>query len=84
MDCDTAPSRLEMDVEAVLSLWPSMSELARDLDLDPTVVRMWKRRKWIPADYDYAIVRAGRKRGITIQLETIALIRECARPVDTS
>jgi len=85
MECDaTAAPRLVMDVEAILSLWPSQAALARDIGEDPSVVRMWKYRQWIPPEYDFRIVTAGRKRGIIITLESIALIRESARPADTS
>lgn len=74
-----------MDVDLILSLWESPTELARDLGLKPHAVRQWKYRRWIPPEHDFAIVVAARKRGKVVSLETIALIRASATPVsDTS
>ena len=80
MECAAAarPKKLQMDVEAILGCWDTLAALARDIEEAPETVRMWRYRKWIPPEYDFPIVKAARKRGYVMTLESIALIRECA------
>lgn len=52
----------------ILKEWPSIVDLARDLDLPYDTVRNWHRpgRENIPAEYWLAIIAAGRKRKIKL------------------
>lgn len=65
-------------VEDLIDLW-SPAELAADLGLpDATIVRMWKYRQSIPAEYDTRIVEAARKRKFRVSFELLARLREPA------
>ena len=48
----------------VIGLWPSVDELATDLDRKPNTVQQWKSRNRIPADEWHGLVRAAQRRGI--------------------
>lgn len=62
-------------VAEVIDLW-SPAELAADLGIgDATVVRMWKYRQSIPAEYDLPIVRAAKRRKFPINFELLARLR---------
>lgn len=50
-------------VANVIAAWPSMAELARDLDVPYTTVAAWKQRGLIRSEYWYDIVQAARRRG---------------------
>ena len=71
-----------MDVDPIIDLWPTMTDMAEDLKIDPATVRKWKARAWIPPKYDFDIVTAARSRGKVISLETIALIRKLGESAD--
>jgi hypothetical protein len=63
------------DVASILDLWPSMAALADDLSIKPEMVRMWRYRGSIPADYDLRIVQSAYRRDLPLTLETLALAR---------
>ena len=55
----------------IINLWPTAEELARDLGVTGLVVRAWRNRESIPAEYWTAIAEAARKRkirGVTLEL----------------
>lgn len=63
-------------VPELIDLWPSQTTLAADLgEEDATLVRMWKYRQRIPAEYDVRIVDAATARGLPISFETLARLR---------
>jgi hypothetical protein len=65
----------------VLALWPTLSELAADLDLPYGVVKQWRRRNSIPSDKWQALVLAAQRRGhrrITAELLTSIAARRPA------
>lgn len=49
---------------AVIDLWPSAAELARDLGVKEVTARAWRSRG-IPAEYWRELVKAANDRGIT-------------------
>ncbi len=60
---------------AVLDLWPSLEDLARDLGKKGGAVRNWRLRNSIPADCWDALVRAAHRRGLSqVTLEALARI----------
>lgn len=62
-------------VAELIDLWSSV-ELAADLGIeDATVVRMWKYRQSIPAEYDLPIVRAAKRRKFPVDFELLARLR---------
>lgn len=63
------------DVASILDLWPSMAVLADDLNIKPEMVRMWRFRGSIPAEYDLRIVQSAFRRDLPLALETLALAR---------
>ena len=46
----------------VIALWPSMSELARDVDAPIQTVAAWKRRDRIPDEYWNCVLDAAKSR----------------------
>lgn len=48
---------------AVIILWPSVAELAADIDRPVGTVRQWKNRNCIPAKEWLEVVRAAKERG---------------------
>jgi len=62
-------------MQAVLDLWSSQEELARDIGEKGVTVRAWKARGSIPASRDLKLVAAAGRRGIGLTLEHIARLR---------
>jgi hypothetical protein len=60
---------------AIIELWESQVEMARDLGVKPYQVRDWKRRGWIPPEHDLAIIKVARMRNLPVTLEVLALAR---------
>ena len=60
---------------AIIDLWESQADMARDLGVKPYQVRDWKRRGWIPPEHDIALVKAARMRNLPVTLEVLALAR---------
>ena len=65
-------------MEQIISLWPSMSDLASDLGKPYSTVTAWKQRGRIPADYDLDLIEAAQKRGHVLTLEQLAIARRDA------
>jgi len=61
-------------MDEIFKIWPSLADMARDLDEKYPTVASWRRRG-IPARRDPEIVAAARNRGVTITLEHIAKAR---------
>lgn len=65
-------------MEKIISLWPSMSELAADLRKPYSTVNAWKQRGRIPAKFDLDLIEAANKRGAALTLEQLAAARRAS------
>jgi hypothetical protein len=63
------------DAAAIIELWPSQVSMANDINAKPYQVRDWKRRGWIPAEYDLPIIAAARRRRLPVTLQVLAMSR---------
>ncbi|AYE85078.1 hypothetical protein [Sulfitobacter sp. D7] len=68
-------------MEQILKIWPTMSELAKDIDKPYSTVAAWKARGKIPADHDFVLIDAAKKRGESLTLEQLAQARRNAAPI---
>lgn len=59
-------------MENIFSIWPTLSDLAKDLGKPYPTVASWRQRGSIPAKYDLALVRAAKERGHDLSLTEIA------------
>ncbi len=58
----------------IIQAWPSLSELAEDMNLPYINCRMWRYRSSIPSKHWLPLALAAKKRGIRgITLETLAI-----------
>ena len=62
-------------MENILNIWPTMADLAKDIDKPYSTVAAWKARGKIPADHDFVLIDAAAKRGKTLTLEQLAQAR---------
>jgi len=63
-------------VPDLIDRWPSQVALAADIgEADATIVRMWRYRQRIPAEYDVRIVAAAKARNIPVDFELLAKLR---------
>ncbi|MAM60836.1 hypothetical protein [Maritimibacter sp. UBA3975] len=62
-------------MEKIFSIWPSLSDLAKDLGRPYPTVAAWKQRGSIPAKYDIPMIKAAERRGKRLTLETLARAR---------
>jgi hypothetical protein len=65
----------------VLKLWPSLSELRRDLvaqggTISPMGVVRWHQRDSIPAEWWFALEKAAARRGYPVTVSLLARIAE--------
>jgi hypothetical protein len=60
----------------VIARWPSTRAFARDAGCTPTLVRQWRHRDFVPAQYWPRIVEGATRRGIT--LVDVQLLAELA------
>lgn len=51
-------------IDRILSLWPSIADLGRDLGVPYPTVAAWKQRDSIPVAYWRALIDAARSRGL--------------------
>lgn len=66
-------------MQHILELWPSLKDLAADLGKPYTTVHSWHLRGSIPADYDFDLIEAAKKRGKALTLEDMAAARSARR-----
>ena len=57
----------------IIDLWPSLSDLAGDVDQDREAVRLWRKRNRIPNRHWTAIAYASRKRRLGVTVEELAM-----------
>ena len=50
----------------VIARWPTTRAFARDAGCTPTLVRQWRHRDFVPAQYWPRIVEGAARRGITV------------------
>jgi hypothetical protein len=62
-------------MKEIIDQFESAAVLAREIGKTASTVRAWGNRDSLPAEFDLAIVRAGRKFGHPITLEMIAGLR---------
>jgi len=62
-------------MESIISLWPTLSDLASDLRKPYSTVNAWKQRGHIPAKFDLDLIDAANKRGAVLTLEQLAVAR---------
>lgn len=63
-------------MQHVFEIWPTMAEMAKDLQKPYQTVASWKARNSIPADYDLDVVDAAQNRGFNLSLESLARARK--------
>ena len=69
-------------LKQVFKIWPSLPELARDLGIPYVNVFRWKERNSIPADKWLDVIAAAKRRGKSLDLETlyrVNMVRPSAR-----
>ena len=62
-------------MEHISHIWPTMADLAADLSKPYTTVAAWKARGRIPADHDFDLIEAAKRRGVVLTLEELAAAR---------
>jgi len=71
-------------MEHILNIWPTMADLAKDIDKPYSTVATWKARGKIPADHDFLLIEAAGKRGKALTLEQLAQARRSGVPQSSS
>ena len=71
-------------MDNILSLWPNLAELSKDIDVPYQTVAAWKQRGSIPAKYDIDIVDAAARRGQQLTLDDLAQARRVERQAATT
>jgi hypothetical protein len=62
--------------DELIDLWPSGAEFARDIDVKPSHVGVFKVRKNIPSEHWPAIIKAAEGRGIAgVTAETLLAVQ---------
>jgi hypothetical protein len=56
----------------IFKIWPNMASLASDLERPYPTVAAWKQRGRIPAQYDFDIIAAAKRRGHELTFEDMA------------
>lgn len=64
-----------MGMEKIFRIWPSMAELAADIEAPYSTVAAWRRRGRIPAARDWAVIEAACRRGVKLTFEDLARAR---------
>jgi Bacteriophage CI repressor helix-turn-helix domain len=62
-------------MKRIFNIWPTVAEMARELDKPYQTVASWKSRGSIPGEFDTDIVRCAKVRGVDLTFEQIALER---------
>ena len=59
-----APASQPDSFRDLISLWPTTRAFARDAGCSPVLVRQWRHRDWVPAQYWRGIIDGAARRGI--------------------
>ncbi|MGR3825212.1 MAG: carph-isopro domain-containing protein [Salipiger marinus] len=62
-------------MEHIAHIWPTMAELASDIGKPYSTVAAWKQRGRIPAEHDFALIKAAKDRGHELSFEVLARAR---------
>ena len=62
--------------EDVINLWPSLIDMAEDLQVEYETVRQWKRRNRIPQEYFFLLRRVAHERGLKLNADDILRIAQ--------
>lgn len=65
-------------MDEVFSIWPTVADMARDLDRPYTTVAAWKARG-IPASHDQEVIEAASRRGVALSFEKMHAARAAYR-----
>lgn len=65
-------------MDRIFAIWPSLAQLAADINRPYPTVAAWRQRGSIPAKYDFDLIRAAEARGCALTLEDIARARAAA------
>lgn len=68
----------------VISLWPSRTALARDVQEDVSTIRKWYRRNRIPVEHWAKLLEAARVRELPITADYLTRIADQRRAADSS
>jgi hypothetical protein len=68
-------------IEDVFSIWPSLAEMARDLDVDYQRLAKWSQRGRIPPESWDAVISAARRKRVAV---SAALLNRLNKPRDTA
>jgi cell division FtsZ-interacting protein ZapD len=64
--------RAMVELQDIFGIWPTLAEMARDLDLPYERVAKWAQRERIPSDAWEAVINAVKGRGGHITFEQLA------------
>lgn len=60
---------------ALIDRWPSLNDLAGDMNQKLWTVKKWRQRDSIPSVHWLALTQAAKSRGIKVSMETLAQIQ---------
>ena len=58
-------------VRAIIAMWPTMTDLAEDIEVEYNTVQKWKERERIPSEHFQALLDAAKKRRIKLKAEDL-------------
>jgi hypothetical protein len=65
---------------AVIDLWPSKAQLARDIGCAESRVQKWSVRNSIPAEWWLRLINAAHRRGYKVSFEDLAGLAAVSAP----
>jgi len=68
-------------IQDIFGIWPSLAELARDLDVEYQTVAKWSQRGRIPPESWDAVISAARRKRVVV---SAALLNRLNKPRDTA
>lgn len=66
----------------IVSLWPSIEDLARDVGATPDRAYKWRARDNIPAEYWQRLIDSGANRGIEITPEQLVALASAKQTIN--
>jgi len=62
--------------QEIIKRWPSVGELASDLNVTPDLVRKWAVRDRIPVDYWLSLVKSAEKHDVSLKYIEMIVIED--------